>query len=105
MRRGNRLELDHGASVPADAAIVLPPLQGPWIEGLPNDDHGFIPVDRHGRVAGAPGVYAAGDATAFPIKQGGLATQQADAAPRAIAADLGLRATARRSGPCCAGCS
>ena len=43
--RGGRLELDHGASVPADAAVVLPPLQGPWIEGLPTDDHGFIPVD------------------------------------------------------------
>jgi sulfide:quinone oxidoreductase len=85
--RENRLELDHGASVPADAAVVLPPLQGPWIEGLPNDDHGFIPVDGHGRVAGAPGVFAAGDATAFPIKQGGLATQQADAVAAAIAAD------------------
>ena len=26
--------------------VVLPPLQGPWIEGLPVDEHGFIPVDR-----------------------------------------------------------
>jgi hypothetical protein len=40
-------------------------------------------------VPGAPGVYAAGDATAFPIKQGGLATQQADAVAAALAADLG----------------
>jgi sulfide:quinone oxidoreductase len=87
--RGDRLELDHGASVAADATVVLPPLQGPWIEGMPADDRGFIPVDRHGRVPGAPGVYAAGDATAFPIKQGGLATQQADAVAAALAADLG----------------
>ena len=34
------------------------------------------------------GVYAAGDATAFPIKQGGLATQQADAVAGALVADL-----------------
>ncbi len=83
-----------GGTVAADAAIALPPLQGPWIEGMPGDDHGFIPVDAHGRVTGASGVYAAGDATTFPIKQGGLATQQADAAAEAVAADLGLRATA-----------
>jgi len=83
-----------GGTVAADAAIALPPLQGPWIEGMPGDDHGFIPVDAHGRVTGASGVYAAGDATTFPIKQGGLATQQADAAAEAVAADLGLRTTA-----------
>jgi len=35
-------------------------------------------------------VYAAGDATAFPVKQGGLATQQADAVAEAVAADLDL---------------
>jgi sulfide:quinone oxidoreductase len=86
-----RVALDDGTTVAADSAIVLPPLQGPWIEGLPADDHGFIPVDAHGRVADTPGVYAAGDATAYPIKQGGLATQQADAAAAAITADLGLR--------------
>jgi len=36
-----------------------------------------------------PGVFAAGDITAFPIKQGGLACQQADAAAMQIAADAG----------------
>ena len=35
------------------------------------------------------GVYAAGDGTAFPIKQGGLATQQADAVAETIAAAAG----------------
>ena len=34
-------------------------------------------------------VFAAGDATAFPIKQGGLAAQQADAVAEAIAASAG----------------
>ncbi len=40
-------------------------------------------------MAGAERVFAAGDVTAFPIKQGGIATQQADAAAEAIAAAAG----------------
>jgi NADH dehydrogenase FAD-containing subunit len=36
----------------------------------------------------------AGDVTSFPVKQGGIATQQADAAAEAIAADLGAIAEA-----------
>src|SRR5918994_1039041 len=84
-----QLVLERGELIPADRTIVLPPLQGPWIEGLAHDDHGFIPVDPHGRVSGAPGVFAAGDATSFPIKQGGLATQQADVVATTLAADLG----------------
>ena len=71
--------------------ISVPTLSGPALAGLPADSRGFIPVDAHGRVAGTPGVYAAGDATTFPVKQGGLATQQADAVAEAVAADLGLR--------------
>jgi sulfide:quinone oxidoreductase len=35
-------------------------------------------------------VFAAGDATAFPIKQGGLAAQQADAVAEAIAGSVGV---------------
>jgi CBS domain-containing protein len=46
-------------------------------------------------VVGVPDVYAAGDVTSFPIKQGGLAAQQAEAAAEAIAADLGADLTAR----------
>ena len=38
---------------------------------------------------GLTGVYAAGDGTNFPIKQGGLATQQADGVAEAIAAAAG----------------
>jgi sulfide:quinone oxidoreductase len=51
---------------------------------------GFIPTDAHGRVLGVENVYAAGDGTAFPVKQGGLAAQQADAAAAAIAAAAGV---------------
>jgi sulfide:quinone oxidoreductase len=40
-------------------------------------------------VTGVPDVYAAGDVTAFPVKQGGIACQQADAAAEQIAAGAG----------------
>ena len=42
-----------------------------------------------------PDVYAAGDMTSRPLKQGGLATQQADAAAAAIAAAAGRRRRGR----------
>ena len=64
-------------------------IDGPALAGLPSDDRGFIPIDQHARVMGVEDVYAAGDGTTFPIKQGGLATQQADAAAEHIAARLG----------------
>jgi len=84
-----RLELADGPDVVADRVIALPRLVGPEIPGLPHGAHGFIPTDAHMRVPGVPDVFAAGDATTFPLKQGGLATQQADAAAEAIAAELG----------------
>jgi sulfide:quinone oxidoreductase len=83
------LALEDGSSVLADRVIALPRLVGPAVRGLPQDHDGFIPVDEHGRVRGVEAVYAAGDATTFALKQGGLAAQQADAAAEAIAADLG----------------
>ena len=70
--------------------IVLPTLRGPPIDGVPQTRDGFIVVDEHGRVRGIPDVYAAGDITLFPVKQGGIATQQADAAAEAILADAGF---------------
>jgi sulfide:quinone oxidoreductase len=76
--------------VEVERVVTLPILNGPAIDGLPHDDRGFLPVDAHGRVAGVPGVYAAGDATDFAIKQGGLACQQAEVAAEAIAADAGI---------------
>jgi sulfide:quinone oxidoreductase len=88
------LELKTGERVAADSVVALPELEGPRIHGLPMDERGFLPVDLHGRVVGTRGVFAAGDATAFPIKQGGLATQQADAVAAAITVELGLRRSA-----------
>ena len=62
---------------------------GPWIGGLPHDGEGFLTTDEHGAVLGTEAVWAAGDGTAFPLKQGGLAAQQAGAAAAAIARSLG----------------
>ncbi|HEX5621170.1 MAG TPA: FAD-dependent oxidoreductase [Solirubrobacteraceae bacterium] len=83
------LWLASDTAVIADTVISLPRLVGPAIDGLPSDRDGFLPTDAHGYVQGAPGVLAAGDATTFPVKQGGLATQQADAAAATIAHELG----------------
>ena len=81
------LDPRHGF-VAADRVLALPRLAAPEIEGVPRDRSGFVPTDPHGRVPGLPDVYAAGDLTSFPIKQGGLAAQQADAAAEAIVAPL-----------------
>jgi sulfide:quinone oxidoreductase len=85
-----RLELAAGGAIAADRAVALPRLRGSALPGLPSDADGFIPIDTHCRVDGVDAVYAAGDATTFPLKQGGLAAQQADAAVEALAAELGL---------------
>jgi sulfide:quinone oxidoreductase len=84
------LELDDGQSIPTAAVVALPGLEGRRIPGLAQDGMGFVAVDEHQRVPGADDVYAAGDVTTFPLKQGGLAAQQADAAAEAVVAELGL---------------
>jgi sulfide:quinone oxidoreductase len=84
-----QLKLVPSSALLADAVVSLPALQGHRFAGLPHDQDGFVPVDAHGRVDGLEHVFAAGDVTSFPVKQGGLATQQADAAAEAIAASLG----------------
>ncbi|HET8754899.1 MAG TPA: FAD-dependent oxidoreductase [Solirubrobacteraceae bacterium] len=76
--------------IDVNRTIALPAPTGPAIAGLPADTDGFIAVDEYGRVEGVEDVYAAGDATTFPIKQGGLAAQQADAAAEAIVARHGV---------------
>ena len=75
--------------VPAHRVVALPRVEGPRIPGLPTDRDGFVPVDAHCRVDGTANVYAAGDVIAFPVKQGGLAAQQADTAAASIAARVG----------------
>jgi sulfide:quinone oxidoreductase len=88
-------EVAHGTVIAGDRrltvdrVVAMPVPIGPRVAGLPADDAGFIPVDPHARVQGADGVFAAGDATDTPIKQGGLAAQQSVAAAEAIAARHG----------------
>jgi sulfide:quinone oxidoreductase len=83
------LETVPNGPIEARWAVALPTLRGPELTGLPRATGGFVPTDRHGRVPGLDGVYAAGDLTTFPVKQGGLAAQQADAVAEAIAAAAG----------------
>jgi sulfide:quinone oxidoreductase len=74
----------------ADRIVALPELYGPSVRGLPGAAHGFIPVDSRCRVVGVQRVFAAGDATNFAIKHGGIAAQQADVAAQAIGALAGI---------------
>lgn len=77
-------------SLHVDRVVALPELFGPQTPGVPKrDGHGFITVDAHCAVVGLEGVFAAGDATDFPIKHGGIAAQQADVAAESIAALAG----------------
>jgi sulfide:quinone oxidoreductase len=87
------LRVAPGDAIPADRVIAMPKLQGPRIEGVPADSDGFVAVDVHGRILGLDEVWAAGDMTAFPVKQGGIAAQQADAAAESIAARAGIELT------------
>lgn len=72
-----------------DRVVALPRLRGIQLDGLAQTLSGFIPIDAHGRVRGVDDVYAAGDITNFPVKQGGIATELADAAAEAIAQAAG----------------
>jgi sulfide:quinone oxidoreductase len=88
-----------GEEIEADAVVCLPRIEGRRIEGLPYDPAGFIPVDDHSRITGAAHAFAIGDVTNFPVKQGGIATQQADVAVEAIAAELGCDVEAKPLDP------
>jgi sulfide:quinone oxidoreductase len=71
--------------IEVDRIVALPRLLGRAPLGVPTDDDGFVHVDAHCKVTTLDHVWAAGDGIAFPVKFGGLAAQQADAAAEAIA--------------------
>jgi sulfide:quinone oxidoreductase len=77
----------HGVELAPDRIVAMPRISGPSIRGLAGGDaHGFIPIDGHCAVPGTDRrVFAAGDATTFPVKHGGLGAQQADVAAAMIA--------------------
>ena len=79
--------------MPADLAIALPRSTGRRFEGSPCDASGFVDVDDFCRVIGVDDVHAVGDMTTAPIKQGGLAAQQAVVAATAIAFAAGADVT------------
>ena len=83
-----------------DRVITLPELAGPLMPGVPAVAHGgFIPVAPHCRSTGLERVFAAGDATDFAIKHGGIAAQQADMAAAEIAALAGAQVERRPFDP------
>lgn len=82
-----------------DRVVALPELYGPSVRGIPLGEHGFIRIDPHGQVPDAGPIYAAGDATEFAVKYGGIASQQADIAAQAIAALAGAPITPEQFHP------
>jgi sulfide:quinone oxidoreductase len=82
-----------GEAISADVVVALPELHAPTTRGLPTTADGFLAVDADGCLIGAPDVYAVGDCTDFPIKQGGLAAQQADIVVEHLAARAGAPVT------------
>jgi sulfide:quinone oxidoreductase len=73
-----------------DRIVALQQLYGPSAPGVPaGAEGGFIPIDAYCRVQGLENVFAAGDATNFPVKFGGLAAQEADTAAAMIASMAG----------------
>ena len=87
---GSRLELQSGLFVEAERFVAIAGLEGHRLAGVPCDEDGFVETDGNARVLGLDDVYAAGDMTSFPIKLGGIASEQADCAAEAIAARAGV---------------
>ncbi len=86
---GSTLQVLPAERIGADRVVALPRLEGPGLEGLACDSDGFIPIDEYCHIESEPDVWAVGDATRFPLKQGGIATEQADVAAAGIAAAAG----------------
>ena len=88
-----------GRRLHVDRVLALPVLHGRRIAGIPADAEGFVDVDEHGRVRGLDRVWAAGDITAFPLKSGGFAAEQADVVSEDLAAVAGAAIEPRPFAP------
>jgi sulfide:quinone oxidoreductase len=90
-----RLRTQPGDQLWVERVVALPRLAGIPIAGLPATRDGLLRTDAFGRVDALTDVYAAGDITAFPVKQGGIATEQADAVAEMLASEAGADITPR----------
>jgi sulfide:quinone oxidoreductase len=88
-----------GRLLEVDRIVAMPELRGPAIVGLPCDNGGFLPIDGYAGISGINHVWAAGDATDFPVKHGGVSAQMADTAARCIAALAGASVEPRKFDP------
>jgi sulfide:quinone oxidoreductase len=80
-----------GSEVHADRIVTVPRITGPAVKGVPAGARWFVPVNERCVVPSTDDrVFAAGDATDFPVKQGGVGAQQADTAAAGIAHLAGL---------------
>jgi sulfide:quinone oxidoreductase len=86
-----RVFLGSGEAITANGVVAVPRLVGRRISGVPADWNGFVHTDRLGRVEELTDIFAAGDVTHFPVKQGGLGTQQADVIAAVLAARAGAQ--------------
>lgn len=92
---GTTAHLSDRSSYPVDRVFAMPRLTGRAPEGLPTNADGFVHVDENQLAVGTTNVWAVGDVTDFRIKQGGLASDQADAAISGIENALGDREDTR----------
>ena len=90
---GGVLRTQPGDELEVDRVVALPRLTGVPIEGLTATRDGLLRTDEFGRVDNLADVYAAGDITAFPVKQGGIAAEQADAVAEMLASEAGIDIT------------
>lgn len=79
------LETAGGRALEQQRIVAVPVLEGLRFAGVPADPDGFIPIDEHCRVRGLANAFAAGDGSSNPVKQGGIACQQADAIAEQVA--------------------
>lgn len=79
-----------GRSLTQQRVVAVPVLEGIRFPGVPADTDGFIPVDGNCRVRGLANAFAAGDGSGNPVKQGGIACQQADTIAEQIAVIAGV---------------
>jgi len=80
-----------GLRLDTDRIVTLPKITGPGIHGIPAGTRWCVPINERCVVPSTEGrVFAAGDATDFPVKHGGISAQQADTAAAGIAHLAGL---------------